>query len=112
MFTITTDNLKQLWKQNNFLLPDDKMIFFALRGCLPVDDANYEFTSEHTVNMEQIDHIHPRCTIGLLTPYGNYSWTSLILIGRDWLLLTLMVAFIFASQPWKTQHNNSAGRSD
>ena len=37
----------------------------------------------------------------LQQPYGGYSWSSLILIGRDWLLLTLVVAFIFASKPWK-----------
>ena len=26
-------------------------------------------------------------------PYGDYSWTALILIGRDWLLATLIAAF-------------------
>lgn len=50
--------------------------------------------------------------IELTTPYGDYSWASLILIGRDWLLITILVAFIFASRPWKTQNNISAGRSD
>ncbi len=45
-------------------------------------------------------------------PYGNYSWTSLILIGRDWLLITLAVAFVFACRPWKTGHHTSRGRSD
>lgn len=37
----------------------------------------------------------------LTQPYNDYSWSSLILIGRDWLLLTLIAAFIFASKPWK-----------
>ena len=37
----------------------------------------------------------------LKEPYGGYSWASLILIGRDWLLLTLIVAFAIAIRPWK-----------
>lgn len=41
----------------------------------------------------------------LQKPYGDYSWTALILIGRDWLLLTLIAAFITASQPWKTEQH-------
>jgi NSS family neurotransmitter:Na+ symporter len=47
----------------------------------------------------------------LRKPYGGYSWASLILIGRDWVLLTLIVAFIIASRPWKTEHHKTAGRS-
>ena len=40
----------------------------------------------------------------LQEPYGGYSWTSLILIGRDWVFLTLIAAFVFASRPWKTEN--------
>jgi NSS family neurotransmitter:Na+ symporter len=47
----------------------------------------------------------------LRKPYGGYSWASLILIGRDWVLLTLIVAFIIASRPWKTGHHETEGRS-
>ncbi|WP_455210494.1 sodium-dependent transporter [Kaarinaea lacus] len=46
----------------------------------------------------------------LQTPYGDYSWTSLILIGRDWLLATIALAFIFSMQPWKTNHLQTEGR--
>ena len=45
-------------------------------------------------------------------PYENYSWTSIILIGRDWLLFTLIVAFLLASRPWKTDAHRTKGRSD
>jgi len=45
-------------------------------------------------------------------PYGNYSWTSIILIGRDWLLFTLIVAFILSRRPWKTGAHRTKGRSD
>jgi len=42
----------------------------------------------------------------LKEPYGGYTWTSLILIGRDWTLLTLVAAFWITSRPWKTDHSN------
>ncbi len=47
----------------------------------------------------------------LKKPYGGYTWTSLILIGRDWILFTLIVAFVLASRPWKTEHIKKGGRS-
>jgi NSS family neurotransmitter:Na+ symporter len=47
----------------------------------------------------------------LRKPYGGYSWTSLILIGTDWLLITLVAAFVIASRPWKTGYHKSGGRS-
>ncbi len=34
-------------------------------------------------------------------PYGGYSWISLVLIGRDWLLLTLIAALFVAMRPWR-----------
>jgi len=45
-------------------------------------------------------------------PYGGYSWTSIILIGRDWLLLTLIAGFWIALRPWKTAQNTKPGRND
>jgi NSS family neurotransmitter:Na+ symporter len=47
----------------------------------------------------------------LTKPYEGYSWASLILIGRDWVLLTLVAAFILASRPWKTEVYKSGGRT-
>jgi NSS family neurotransmitter:Na+ symporter len=35
-------------------------------------------------------------------PYGGYSWIALILIGRDWLILTLIAALLVAVRPWRT----------
>jgi NSS family neurotransmitter:Na+ symporter len=34
-------------------------------------------------------------------PYGGYSWIALILIGRDWLLVTLIAALLVAMRPWR-----------
>jgi NSS family neurotransmitter:Na+ symporter len=45
-------------------------------------------------------------------PYEGYSWTAIILIGRDWILLTFIVALIIAMRPWKTDHRRAASRSD
>ncbi|MBN2467580.1 MAG: sodium-dependent transporter [Deltaproteobacteria bacterium] len=45
-------------------------------------------------------------------PYGNYSWTAIILIGRDWLLFTLIIAFILSRRPWRTEAHRTKGRSD
>lgn len=33
-------------------------------------------------------------------PYGGYPWISLLLIGRDWLIVTLIAALIIAMRPW------------
>ncbi len=48
----------------------------------------------------------------LKKPYGGYSWTSLILIGRDWLFLTLIAGFWISLRPWKTENHKAPGRSD
>jgi len=37
----------------------------------------------------------------LSRPYGGYSITSLILIGRDWTLATLIIAIFISKYPWR-----------
>jgi len=44
------------------------------------------------------------------TPYGGYSWASLLSIGVTWLVLTLLAAVAVASRPWKTKYYLGAGR--
>lgn len=34
-------------------------------------------------------------------PYGGYPWMALLLIGRDWLVVTLLAALIIAMRPWR-----------
>ena len=36
-------------------------------------------------------------------PYEGYSWIALILIGRDWLIVTLFFAIIIANYGWKVE---------
>lgn len=45
-------------------------------------------------------------------PYEGYSWASLISIGIDWVLLTLIVAVVIAMRPWKTEHHKSGVRTE
>lgn len=73
MFRLNADNLRKLWKQNQFIVPDDKWVLFGLRGCLPIDDGNYELADEQAVMLENIDHVHPRCIIGQMTPEGEIA---------------------------------------
>jgi len=44
-------------------------------------------------------------------PYGGYSWTSLILIGWNWIFLTVVAALVFARRPWRTPYYRMEGRS-
>ena len=50
--------------------------------------------------------------IELKNPYEGYSWTALILIGWNWLLLTLVAAFFIAMRPWKEDNHKAAGRAE
>ncbi len=36
-------------------------------------------------------------------PYEGYSWSALIFIGVDWLLLTLLLALFFSRSKWRKQ---------
>jgi NSS family neurotransmitter:Na+ symporter len=36
-------------------------------------------------------------------PYEGYPWLALVLIGRDWLIVTLVIALFVAARPWRRQ---------
>ena len=63
MFTLTEKHLSKLCEQNSFKIDSNVMVFFGLRGCLPVDDADHSFRSEHKLEQAEINHINPRCTL-------------------------------------------------
>lgn len=44
-------------------------------------------------------------------PYGGHSWVAIIMIGRDWLLLTLVLALWLSSRKWRTQNHQKPGRT-
>ena len=61
---LNQDHLRRVCQINSFSVPDDGMIFFGFRGCLPVDEDNHEFEAEHDVIPAEVNYIHPRCTLG------------------------------------------------
>ncbi len=48
----------------------------------------------------------------VLHPYSGYSWAALILIGRDWLIMTFIAAYVISSRPWKTDKHLIKGRGE
>jgi hypothetical protein len=68
MFTLTVEHLKHMAKINFFPMPESQILFFGLRGCLPVSDDSTQFTNEHQIELTPYDHIHPRCTLGQNNP--------------------------------------------
>lgn len=68
MFTLNEDTLRALWKKCNFPVPDDKMILFGLRGCLPVDVEDNDFASEQSLAIHSYTHRNMRCTLGQWKP--------------------------------------------
>ncbi len=68
MFTLKEEHLKRLCQINHFHVPSDGIIFFGLRGCIPINDDDHEFRNEHQVEVAETDYRHPRCIIGQWKP--------------------------------------------
>lgn len=65
---MTEVHLWRLCELNNFVVPTNGMLFFGLRGCLPINVDNHKFETEHVVELSTINYIHPRCTLGQWLP--------------------------------------------
>jgi len=39
----------------------------------------------------------------LSAPYEGYSWMAILMIGRDWLVIALIVSLFIAMRPWKRE---------
>lgn len=63
-FTITQPLLARLAARNNFLIPGDALVFFGIRGALPVDIAGTPFGPAYAMRLTDIDHVRMRCTLG------------------------------------------------
>ena len=73
MFTLKENDLFGLWKLNQFAVPDDRWVFFGLRGCLPIDDQDHAFAREQQLELVEPDHVHPRCTLGQWAPGKGFA---------------------------------------
>ncbi len=68
MFSLTEESVKRMWQRCNFPIPDHDMIFFGVRGLLPVNQSGTDFADSHVVSVETPDYKHMRCTIGQWKP--------------------------------------------
>ena len=71
MFTLAEKHLSKLCEQNSFEIGSGEMVFFGLRGCLPVDDNDHTFRKEQQLKTESINYINPRCTFIQWRPAKN-----------------------------------------
>lgn len=67
-FTLTHDVLARMARRTCVDLPASSVVFFGLRGALPVDLTGTPFAAAHQVRMTEVDHLHLRCTIGQWRP--------------------------------------------
>lgn len=67
-FILKENHLRRLCQINSFPIPDKEIIFFGLRGCLPLNVDNLEFSTNHSVMYIDPDYLHPRCTLGQWLP--------------------------------------------
>lgn len=67
-FLIDDGLLRRLAELNSFPVPDATMVFFGLRGALPLDPDDSDFDAAHALTVENVDYLHPRCTLGQWLP--------------------------------------------
>ena len=39
----------------------------------------------------------------LSAPYEGYSWIAILMVGRDWLVIALIISLFIAMRPWKRE---------
>lgn len=67
-FELTHDLMLAICERNFFPLPDNEMVFFGLRGCLPIDPEDHSFAASRSVQIADVNYVNPRCTIGQWLP--------------------------------------------
>jgi len=91
MFIFGEEQLERLCKQNAFEIPDDGLIFFGLRGCMPINTDYTSFSDSQKLQVNSVNYLNPRCTIG--------QWIR----GRG------LAVFLGSTVPW--QYNVQNGRN-
>jgi hypothetical protein len=67
-FDLTHDTLVRLCAINSFPIPENQMVFFGLRGSLPLNLDGTNFAIGHQIQLTDPDYTHPRCTLGQWLP--------------------------------------------
>ena len=47
--------------------------------------------------------------VELSAPYEGYSWVAILIIGRDWLIIALIISLFVAMRPWKRELEEAPG---
>ena len=68
MFMLTASHLDALCVANEFPIDRSQVIFFGLRGCLPVEPQDASFASQQPLSVAEVDYTHARCTLGQWRP--------------------------------------------
>ena len=63
-FELNDSILRRFCEVNNFNVRKSEIIFFGLRGALPLNVEDCEFNSTHKVVLTDINYLNPRCTLG------------------------------------------------
>ncbi len=72
MFNFTYKDLRKLFNLNYFEVPKDQLIFFGLRGCLPVSmEDSVHFSDSHELVLSDVNYKFLRCTLGQWKPKEN-----------------------------------------
>lgn len=62
-YIINASILKKLCAINQFSIPDVDLVFFGIRGSLPMHTEDYSFQNEVQLNLIDVDYTHMRCTL-------------------------------------------------
>jgi len=62
-FTLTSQILAKLCSVNHFSIPDVELIFFGIRGALPIHYDDCSFQNAIDLNTAEINYTYPRCTL-------------------------------------------------
>lgn len=63
-FVVNDDLLRDMFKLGSFVVPENELVFFALRGAQPLEFGGSSFRNAHELIASPIDYRHMRCTIG------------------------------------------------
>lgn len=67
-FNLTNSVLRRMCEVNSFSVRSNEMVFFGIRGALPVDVEDCDFGKEKNIVLGDINYMNPRCTLGQWLP--------------------------------------------
>jgi hypothetical protein len=67
-FILTESHLRRVCEVNSFIVPQDVMVLFGLRGMLPANPEDHTFRGEQNVELADVNYLNPRCTLGQWLP--------------------------------------------